>query len=350
MSKFRIKHENPKVEDRANKVFAQFMTLGERTGIQFQKGVGRQETKAEFGAKAIEEKGPMSSFQFNHEVAKEGAGFTNPKTFDNYVTFIRDFSLHVAIERPDKGIDVAKEIGKPVVDRWLQHRIDLGNKFGDYKNASSAVTHIQAVINKQAEMTGNDRRVNFEKVQEKNMAVAKVTLERDVASRAYEKPQEIIDKLEKVEHQLVASIQFEAGARINEASLIDGRRLGGLVHVRGQEMGAINLQRGDAKGGLERTIHLPRETYLRVEAYVRENGKLHLEGDSQKNAYRSAIKDAALATGQKYTGSHGLRHNYAQSRMEQELSAGSDRRDALSDISREMGHFRPDITEHYLKG
>jgi hypothetical protein len=49
------------------------------------------------------------------------------------------------------------------------------------------------------------------------------------------------------------------------------------------------------------------------------------------------------------TGIHGLRHNYAQQRMEELQSRGFYYSDALAIISQEMGHFRPDITEVYLR-
>jgi len=68
----------------------------------------------------------------------------------------------------------------------------------------------------------------------------------------------------------------------------------------------------------------------------------------QRDVYRQALKDAAQASGQQYNGSHGLRWNYAQSRMAEERAKGTYERDALSMVSRELGHFREDITLHYL--
>jgi integrase len=49
------------------------------------------------------------------------------------------------------------------------------------------------------------------------------------------------------------------------------------------------------------------------------------------------------------TGAHGLRHSYAQERMDELQSMGYDRDTALETVSQEMGHFRPDITEVYLR-
>ena len=49
------------------------------------------------------------------------------------------------------------------------------------------------------------------------------------------------------------------------------------------------------------------------------------------------------------TGAHGLRHSYAQERMRELMSIGFKRSLALETVSQEMGHFRPEITEVYLR-
>ena len=59
----------------------------------------------------------------------------------------------------------------------------------------------------------------------------------------------------------------------------------------------------------------------------------------------SAASERALGWS---TGAHGLRHSYAQERMA-ELQASLSRDAALTTVSQEMGHFRPEITETYLR-
>ena len=49
------------------------------------------------------------------------------------------------------------------------------------------------------------------------------------------------------------------------------------------------------------------------------------------------------------SGAHGLRHSYAQERMHELQSSGMKRDLALEVVSQEMGHFRKDITEIYLR-
>ena len=48
-------------------------------------------------------------------------------------------------------------------------------------------------------------------------------------------------------------------------------------------------------------------------------------------------------------GAHALRHNYARARMEELQSRGFNYYHARKIISQEMGHFRGDVTEVYLR-
>jgi len=48
-------------------------------------------------------------------------------------------------------------------------------------------------------------------------------------------------------------------------------------------------------------------------------------------------------------GAHGVRHSYAQGRMFTLQNMGLIYENALEIVSQEMGHFRPDITEVYLR-
>ena len=101
----------------------------------------------------------------------------------------------------------------------------------------------------------------------------------------------------------------------------------------------------EGKGGKEREIGVSPETYARLERVV--SGGQRFEFD--KNAYRVDLKEAAAKTGQDYEGSHGLRWSWAQERHEDLQARGMTYDQSLSAISREMGHERGDITEHYLR-
>ncbi|WP_462167612.1 hypothetical protein [Pseudoalteromonas sp. GB43] len=48
-------------------------------------------------------------------------------------------------------------------------------------------------------------------------------------------------------------------------------------------------------------------------------------------------------------GGHNIRHSYAQERMTELKSLGLSRANALETVSQELGHFRAEITEVYLR-
>jgi len=112
------------------------------------------------------------------------------------------------------------------------------------------------------------------------------------------------------------------------------------------------------KGGLIREVQIPNNLAQRLEERRLETPErvtdrgIHYEsrydiagGKNWSNSF-SAASDRVLGHS---TGAHGLRHSYAQERMNELAQRGYDRDKALETVSQEMGHFRPDITEVYLR-
>lgn len=280
-----------------------------------------------------------------HEIAKH-TGFFSEGNYKNVYTTIRDFARYL----DEKKVDNLQDFGRRRVEEFLRNKVEEGVKLDYYKNIEGHFTKMEGILRNYFEKRGIEKNLDIiDRAKHYCRDYANEHLEKGVEARSYSDPNAIIDNLHREDHKLVASIQLEAGGRINEASLIDEKRLGGITEYQGREVGVISLQRGDAKGGLERNLFLPRETYEKVAAYVAENGKLHIEKGGQRDVYRAAIRDAAAATDQKYTGSHGLRHNFAQNRIAELEASGMGHRVALTQVSFEMGHFREDITKHYLR-
>jgi len=112
------------------------------------------------------------------------------------------------------------------------------------------------------------------------------------------------------------------------------------------------------KGGLCREVLIPRELADRLEAArlaepqrVTDRGVHYTQhyaiggGQRWSNSWSQA-SNAALGWS---NGAHGVRHSYAQERMGELQRAGLSYRDALETVSQEMGHFRSEITEVYLR-
>lgn len=114
----------------------------------------------------------------------------------------------------------------------------------------------------------------------------------------------------------------------------------------------------DGKGGLVREVALPGHLAARLEARLREKPRKVMDRGVRYTQYydlggglpwsRSFSAASKRALGWS-TGGHGLRHSYAQERIEDLQRDGHTYDSALDLVCQEMGHFRPDITEVYLR-
>jgi len=111
------------------------------------------------------------------------------------------------------------------------------------------------------------------------------------------------------------------------------------------------------KGGLTREIRLPSELSERLEAHrLPEPEKMTDRGVNYERSYEIGGGNAWSASFSRASqnahgwsnGGHGMRHTYAQERMS-ELQREHPRNEALRIVSQEMGHFRAEITEVYLR-
>lgn len=112
------------------------------------------------------------------------------------------------------------------------------------------------------------------------------------------------------------------------------------------------------KGGLVREVLIPTDLANELESYRLErptrvtDRNIHYEltydiagGKNWSNSFSSASKRKLGWS----RGAHGLRHSYAQERMRELRKLGYSRKISLETVSQEMGHFRPEITEVYLR-
>ncbi|MDF5164193.1 tyrosine-type recombinase/integrase, partial [Vibrio parahaemolyticus] len=111
------------------------------------------------------------------------------------------------------------------------------------------------------------------------------------------------------------------------------------------------------KGGLIREVQIPNHLAEKLEERRLDTPQqLSDRGVNYESHYNIAgghkfsdafSKASSRALGYS-NGAHGLRHSYAQNRYEQ-LANHFERIDVMTIISQELGHFRPDITEVYLR-
>jgi len=197
------------------------------------------------------------------------------------------------------------------------------------------------------------------------LPVVKSELEQTLNSRAYT-PQQIhrVAAAQTDRNALATQIAHNAGLRAHELLTLrpvnerpaDTHRAYRSDRFTGRQNVVIYTVEG--KGGLCREIAIDEELAKRLEAcrfdkpitvYDRGIGYItHYDiGGGQKwsNSFGAAAERALGWS----NGAHGVRHTFAQERMNTLQGAGYEYRHALEIVSQEMGHFRPEITEVYLR-
>lgn len=257
------------------------------------------------------------------------------QALSKFCTFLASQKIHIKdIEGDDQALSYLSQRAEQVGQKAL----DL-----DRQSIQAALMHIGAI---------NDR-----------LPVIKSEHQQVLKSRAYTVDQvAMIVQRQSDKHALATEIAHAAGLRAHElitlapaterpadhrpalASKFEGRD-GVLYTVEG-------------KGGLCREVLLPKDLADRLEDRrlgeskevtdrgVRYEQRYDIGAGKQFSDSFSKASDRALDWS---TGAHGLRHSYAQERMDELQSMGYDRDTALETVSQEMGHFRPDITEVYLR-
>ena len=194
--------------------------------------------------------------------------------------------------------------------------------------------------------------------------VVKTRLEEQLESRAYTPEQvALISEHQSERNALATELAYSAGLRAHELySLLPAtdRPADERPALDSKWEGRENTvsYTVEGKGGLVREVRIPRELAERLEdrrldapQQVTDRG-VHYEqhydlgaGQAWSQSFSRASKEALGWS----EGAHGLRHSYAQERMDELQRLSYTRETALETVSQEMGHFRPEITETYLR-
>ena len=183
--------------------------------------------------------------------------------------------------------------------------------------------------------------------------------------RAYTPEQvEVIALAQTPRNALATRIAYTSGVRANELlTLRPASERPASEHRewspdRFDGRGDVRLYTVDGKGGLKREVALPlhladqlENCRLKKPERVTDRGvhctqHYDLGGGQAWSQSFSAASKMELGWS---TGAHGLRHSYAQDRVDELQGSGYGHASALETVSQEMGHFRPDITRVYLR-
>ncbi|ECZ1391290.1 site-specific integrase [Escherichia coli] len=184
-----------------------------------------------------------------------------------------------------------------------------------------------------------------------------------LTGRAYTPTQvELIASAQTPRNALATRIAYAAGLRAHELHTLakPEERPASIRPARdskwtGRE-GVLYTVQG--KGGLIREVLIPSRLAAELENYrhpdaltVTDRGIHYLSryNIGAGKAWTNSFSAAATRVLNWSSGAHGLRHSYAQERIRELQQLGLSREDALTTVSQEMGHFRPEITETYLR-
>ena len=237
------------------------------------------------------------------------------------------------------------------IQAYLESKIAEGVKYSTFQRECAAIAKFEQALTRFAQSDVSEKykvsntEFNFKEAIESAREVAKETLSRDIKDRGFENAREVINNISRDESKIAASVQYEGGARISEACYIKENQLKGIMtdKVTGQEVGQLRLT--NTKGGKERNIFVSKETYSKLETYIKEHGEFKIS----RNTYSHDVNAAAKAAGERVTDTHSFRYNFAQERYNQYLENNYTHEQALQSVSWEMGHERADITLHYLR-
>lgn len=195
------------------------------------------------------------------------------------------------------------------------------------------------------------------------LPVIKSELDQALKTRSYPAHQiKMIIEAQLPHNALATEIAAAAGLRAHEIFTLQPvhQKAADLRPSLGTKWHGLNGDRFTVtgKGGLTREVVIP--THLSEQLQARklvqpiqkiDRGIYYVQhydiagGLNWSSSFSSASKRILGWS----NGAHGLRHSYAQSRMDTLQKLGLPRDLALETVSQEMGHFRADITEVYLR-
>ncbi len=255
-------------------------------------GTSKKETREQSGVKSLES---------GHKISDKVHSFKSMENLKNDLTNLATYA------KTEFKIQDIKAINIDIVSSWIESK-NIG-----YSTASNYFSELNKVSD----------HFNFTKEEIKDLRadLKKELPKTELETRAYKN----LEKLElKDKHQAAFELQRDYGLRVNAATHIDLNK----------QLNGNTLTYREKGGKLSR-----KELSPNLAQKLRENA---VEGkyEVNKRTYARDLQKKIEESGQKFNGTHGIRHTYAQRKLETNSKA---------EVSEEMGHSRIEITDTYLR-
>ena len=255
-------------------------------------GTSKKETREQSGVKSLES---------GHKVSDKVHSYKSLENLRNDLTNLANYA------KAEFKIQDIREINIDIVSSWINSK-DIS-----YNTASNYASELNKVSD----------HFNFTKEEIKDLRadLKKELPKAELETRAYKN----LEKIElKEKHQVAFELQRDYGLRVNASTHINlDKQLNGNTLTFREKGGKLSQK----------------ELSPNLAQKIRENA---LEGkyEINKRTYARDFQREIEKSGQKYNGTHGIRHSYAQKMLENHTKA---------EVSQEMGHSRPEITDTYLR-
>lgn len=256
-------------------------------------GTSKFESRNESGLRSVES---------GHKISDK---VHSVKSIENLRDDLNNLASYAKAEHNIKDVS---QIDAQVVKGWIK------SKEITYNTASNYLSEINKV--------SEHLNITREEVAQLRAEFKETLVNNPQESRAYKD----LNKIQLSERaQPAFELQRDYGLRVSAATKIDVDK----------QLNENTLSYAEKGGKLsEKVISPVLADKIREMA---KNGKYELNN----RTYSRELGKAIEKTGQNYNGTHGIRHSYAQSRLEQGTSK--------SEVSQEMGHSREEITNTYIR-
>jgi len=214
------------------------------------------------------------------------------------------------------GMKELKDINKEVVKNWIESKNITYSTATNYFSEINKVNDFLSISREDIK----ELRSHF-----KQHLPAKTSLAKE--SRAYS--ERLLEKIKLGPKSDIAfRLQKNYGLRLKEATHINlNRQLKDPIE---------NILEIQGKGGKTIQIKIDNKLMQDIKAQA-EKGIFKVN----QTTYRQALKEQILKNREEWKGTHGLRHSFAQNKLEQGYTK--------EEVSQAMGHTREEITNTYLR-